>query len=78
MTAPASRPRARFSRWFGKSVKPARPGVYETKLRNQIGVFYSKWDGSTWYFSHSTVQSAADDWLPVCSKKRWRGLAEKP
>jgi hypothetical protein len=63
--------------WFSYSVKPARPGVYETAYR---GIrWYRKWDGKRWYIGDEIPSLAEKETMPTrVTEFPWRGLAEEP
>lgn len=65
--------------WFSASVKPARPGVYET--RTPTNNRFSYWSGRQWKPEQHSVRGAATTavgrYQPAAwQDKEWRGLAE--
>ena len=62
--------------WFPGNVKPARAGVYETKL----GLFggYSRWTGKFRTDTEQTKKDANRCSLRGAQAKQWRGLATPP
>lgn len=66
--------------WFPPHIKPARPGVYQTRfLCHAPG--YSYWDGWRWGNQRTTADYAKNLAGPISvadQYKTWRGLAQKP
>jgi hypothetical protein len=63
--------------WFPGTVKPVRPGVYETAYR---GIrWFRKWDGNRWYVGDETPSVAwKEKSRTAVTGFPWRGLAEEP
>lgn len=72
----------KLTKWFHEGVKPARPGVYETRLVGSSGYViadgYSLWTGKRWNDTKITPFTASLDRSRGMQSKKWRGLAEKP
>lgn len=72
----------KLTEWFPEDVKPARPGVYETRLIGSAGYViadgYSLWTGKRWNDTRTTVLLARIDSFRGMQSKMWRGLAKKP
>lgn len=66
----------KLTQWFPGHVKPVHKGVYMTQFSDKCP--YSKWDGSRWMDSESTIEKADKAILIGYANKSWRGLAEKP
>lgn len=67
--------------WFPPNVKPARPGVYEVRLRKASpGTCFAYFDGArwTWAFSSFRVAAVARVTDGAVQAKWWRGLAGDP
>ena len=70
--------------WFPASMKPARPGVYQTYDPHLDEEFYNVWNGKVWFFGHYTPNlaeaEARNDPQRMTSRdiSRWRGLKAPP
>ena len=65
--------------FFAGYVKPARPGVYERMSENTGMMYYSRWNGHTWFSLNENVRVAADSpFISSYQRLKWRGLAKKP
>ena len=68
--------------WYPSSVKPARPGVYNTSY---VDSWHSKWTGYSYWDGRAWTSQCRDPERARVSgtyyanqNKRWRGLAEAP
>ena len=66
--------------WFPETIKPVRPGVYQTTSVCALEVFYSYWGGRAWGWPSFTPHSAFvyKNYVSPIQARRWRGLAEEP
>lgn len=66
--------------WFPGTVKPARPGVYQTRESDGTK-FYNEWDGRRWHWGigHSPAKATNQGVMPADRQRllvtSWRGLA---
>jgi hypothetical protein len=63
--------------WFPGSVKPAREGVYEVRVRSVYPTEYKLWDGRRWRYVAETPENAAEQGGPGMTPHEWRGLMGK-
>jgi hypothetical protein len=70
----------RLTEWFPDGVKPARPGVYETRLKGDINQWFQYWNGEYFGFSGGSTLDAYKNRSSksIFSHIEWRGLAEDP
>lgn len=72
---------SKYTGWFPAGTKPARIGVYQTRI--DIGyrrIFYQHWNGEFWGL-YGIQLDVADRWRVIQSsiqRPEWRGLAKEP
>lgn len=66
--------------WYPPSVKPMRPGVYQTTFFPYCVwlKLYSRWSGTCWFWQCPNKRDAATTTKVGDQDKHWRGLAEEP
>ena len=68
----------KLTAWFPPSVKPVRPGVYETQFMNENNQFgpsgFSRWTGNHWTDTCTTIQGANINTSHGLQNKKWRGI----
>lgn len=64
----------KLTRWFGGTVRPARPGVYESMYAGVFRLF----DGSLWHKAALSPRAALGMRISSRQQERWRGLAQPP
>ena len=68
-----------YTPWFPGNIKPAYPGVYETRETDN-DKFYNYFDGENWYWGSKAPDEARKD-DPMAQEKqkelvvKWRGLS---
>jgi len=70
----------KLTEWYPGDVKPARPGVYETRIKGDIRQWFQHWNGE--YFGYSSPSTfgayASRSSKSIFDFCEWRGLAHNP
>lgn len=68
--------------WFPGDVKPARVGVYQTRIRrgNRYHDVFQCWDGKVWgaYDTSAARAACLSGFRSIYQNLQWRGLARDP
>jgi len=66
--------------WFPGTVKPVRPGVYQTRCGFGDIIGYQRWNGRYWFYWARDARTAAMSSQPCHHLRQndpWRGLTTK-